>query len=265
MKRTALITGASSGIGYELANVHARNGDNLVIIARNIKKINELKVHLEQTFNIAVLTIQKDLTNTNAAQEIFDEVKRNNIEIDYLINNAGIGDHGFFHEAEYNKIENMISLNVNALTMLTKLFLPDMIKRGNGRIMNVASTAAFQPGPLMAVYYASKAFVLNFSLAISNEVKGKGITVTTLCPGPTESGFWDAAYLDPGSFLKIRKLPSSREVAEYGYKAMMKGKRVAIHGKMNKLVANAVRIAPSSLILMIARFIQDSKRSLSKT
>jgi hypothetical protein len=206
---------------------------------------------------VQIHIIGKDLSLPNSAAEVYNELKGKNIHIDYLINNAGFGDYGFFADSDWEKQEKMINLNILSLTHLTKLFLQDMIKLGGGRIMNVASTAAFQPGPTMAVYYATKAYVLSFSEAIGNELHDKGITVTALCPGATESGFQAAASLEESRLVKGRKLPSSSDVAEYGYKAMMKGKTVAIHGFFNAVMANSVRFAPRSLIVKVTRKIQD--------
>ncbi|MBQ4821106.1 SDR family oxidoreductase [Aquimarina sp. MMG016] len=257
MRKTALITGASSGIGLELAKVHAAKGDNLVLVARNQVKLEELKVELESKHNINVLVIAKDLSLPNAAQEVFDETIHKAIPVDYLINNAGFGDFGMFSETNWEKEHKMIELNITALTQFTKLYLKEMVKRNSGRIMNVASTAAFQPGPTMAVYYATKAFVLHFSEAIANEVKGKGITVTALCPGATESGFQSVAEMEESKLVKGKKLPPSAEVAQYGYKAMMKGKTVAIHGVMNRILANSVRFMPRNMVTKITRSVQD--------
>jgi uncharacterized protein len=257
---TALITGASNGIGLELAKVHASTGDNLVLVARNKSKLDELKATFEDQFKVKVYTIGKDLAAPNAAQDVYDETKQQNIQIDYLINNAGFGDFGMFVATDWNKELQMINLNITTLTQFTKLYLQDMVKRGNGKIMNVASTAAFQSGPTMAVYYATKAYVLSFSEAIDNEVSDKGVTVTTLCPGATESGFQAAAAMEESALVKGKKLPTSKEVAEYGYKAMMKGKTVAIHGMMNWLMANSVRFTPRALVVKITRMIQDKAK-----
>lgn len=255
--KTALITGASSGIGYELAIIHASKGDNLVLVARNISKLNQLKTELEKQYKVTVNVIEKDLSRTNASQELFDETRRKNIQIDYLVNNAGFGDFGMFYETDWKKEEQMINLNITCLTHLTKLYLQEMVKRKSGKIMNVASTAAFQSGPTMAVYYATKAYVLSFSEAIDNEVRDKGITVTALCPGATESGFQAAAAMEESALVKGKKLPTSKEVAEYGYKAMMSGKTVAIHGTMNYIMANSIRFLPRKLVVKITRQIQD--------
>jgi hypothetical protein len=260
MNKTALITGSSSGIGLELARIHAENGDNLILVARNKNKLDILKNELEQKFKITVCNLEKDLSLPDSAKEVYDELSRQNISIDYLINNAGFGDFGFFAESDWTKQEKMINLNILTLSHFTWLFLPEMIKKGKGKIMNVASTAAFQSGPTMAVYYATKAYVLSFSEAIDNEVRNKGITVTALCPGATESGFQAAAALEESRLFKDRKLPSSREVAEYGYKAMMKGKTIAIHGLMNAIMANSVRFAPRSLVVKVTRKMQEKTK-----
>ena len=257
---TALITGASNGIGLELAKVHASKGGDLVLVARNKSKLDELKTEFEQQYKIKVYTIGKDLSENNAAQEVYDETQKQNITIDYLINNAGFGDFGMFAETDWNKELQMINLNITTLTQFTKLYLQDMIKRRNGKIMNVASTAAFQSGPTMAVYYATKAYVLSFSEAIDNEVSDKGVTVTALCPGATESGFQAAAAMEESNLVKGKKLPTSKEVAEYGYAAMLKGKTVAIHGFMNWFLANSVRFMPRALVVKVTRKMQDKSK-----
>jgi short-subunit dehydrogenase len=213
MNKTALITGSTSGIGYELAYIHAKQGGNLVLVARSKDKLEQIKKDLENKYKIDVYVIDKDLSIKDSAKSVYDEIIDKNITVDYLINNAGFGDYGFFNERDWGKLERMINLNITALTQLTKLFINDMIKRRDGKIMNVASTAAFQSGPTMAVYYATKAYVLSFSEAINNEVKNSGVIVTTLCPGATQSGFQEAASLQESRLIKGRKLPTSKEVA----------------------------------------------------
>jgi uncharacterized protein len=254
---TALITGASNGIGLELARVHASKGGDLVLVARNKTKLDELKTEFEKQYQIKVYTIGKDLSEPNAAQHVYDETTQQKIQVDYLINNAGFGDFGMFVDTDWNKELQMINLNITTLTQFTKLYLKDMVQRKNGKIMNVASTAAFQSGPTMAVYFATKAYVLSFSEAIDNEVNDKGVTVTALCPGATESGFQAAAAMEDSALVKGRKLPTSADVAIYGYKAMMQGKTVAIHGFMNWIMANAVRFTPRALVVKITRSIQQ--------
>jgi uncharacterized protein len=254
---TALITGASSGIGLALANIHASKGDNLILVARNQAKLLQLKQLLSTQYNIAVHIIPADLSTPNIAESIFTATQAIGLPITYLINNAGFGDFGLFYESNWAKQQQMIELNITTLTQLTHIYLPTMIARGHGKIMNVASTAAFQSGPTMAVYYATKAYVLHFSEAIANELKGTGVTVTALCPGATESGFQAAAAMEESKLVKGKKLPTSKEVAEYGYKAMMKGKVVAIHGVMNYILANSVRFMPRAAVVAITRIMQD--------
>lgn len=258
MGKTALVTGASGGIGLEFAYIHASKGDDLVLIARNNEKLEALKADLETKYKIQVYNIIKDLSLATAPKEVFDELKQKGISIDYLINNAGIGDFGLFHNSDWGKQEQMINLNITALTYFTRLFLPEMIERGEGRILNVASTASFQPGPTMSVYFASKAFVLNFSEAINNEVSDKGVTVTALCPGSTESGF-HAVTMGDSKLVKKRKRESARSVAEYGYNAMMKGKSLVIPGLKNKILAGLIRFAPRSIVVKMARRVQTRK------
>jgi uncharacterized protein len=258
MSKSTLITGSSNGIGYELAHIHAEKGDDLILVARNKCKLDILKGILQKKHGIKVYTIEKDLSAEGSAREVYDELQTQNITVDCLVNNAGFGDVGLFAESDWNKQERMINLNVTALTHLTRLFLPGMIDRGFGKILNVASTASFQPGPTMSVYFATKAYVLSFSEAVNNEVRKKGVTVTALCPGSTDSGF-HATALGEGKHVRERKLPSAREVAEYGYKAMMKGKAVAIPGLKNSIMATSVRFIPRSLAVKAARITQEKK------
>lgn len=257
MNNTALITGASSGIGLDLAKIHAKKGGDLVLVARNKQKLLEIKHEFESNYHIEVVVIEQDLSRKDAAQEVYNQTKQFGITVDILINNAGFGDFGFFAETDWFKEYEMISLNIVALTQLTKLYAQDMIEQGSGRILNVASIAAFLPGPKMAIYYATKAYVLSFSEAIANEFADQGITVTTLCPGPTDTGFEKAAALEESGLFKKQKVVSSMPVAEYGYKAMMKGKTVAIPGFRNKLLTKLVLFAPRSWVVKAVRYIQD--------
>lgn len=254
---TALITGASGGIGYELAKLHAREGHQLVLVARNQQRLNEIKSEWESFYKIQVHTLALDLSEPKSAETLFNWTEGQGIQIDYLINNAGFGDFGLFHESNWEKSERMIQLNITSLTHLCKLYLPKMVSRKNGRILNVASTAAFQPGPTMAVYYATKAFVLSFSEAIGNEVSESGVRVTAFCPGATASGFQAAAAMEESALVKGRRLPSAESVALHGFKAMMQGKPVAIPGTLNYVMANAVRFLPRTWVVKIARKVQD--------
>lgn len=257
MNKTALITGASGGIGMELAKEFANSKINLILVARSEGKLQELATQLRANTGIEVQILAKDLSHYSAAKEIAEWCTQKNITVDYLVNNAGFGDFGFFHESDWAKQEQMINLNITTLTYLTRLFLPGMIQRKFGKILNVASTAAFQPGPTMSVYYATKAYVLHFSEAISNELEGTGVTVTALCPGATESDFQNKAAMQESKLVKGKKLPTAAEVAAYGYKSMMKGKVVAIHGLMNYFLANSIRFTPRALVLKIVRTMQN--------
>jgi len=243
-----LITGASGGIGLELARLAAADGKNLVIVARSAEKLEQLAEIIRRENKVEVIVIDADLSEAEGVNSLISEITEKNILIDTLINNAGFGDFGDFAKAELDKNMEMIRLNISALTQLTHFALQEMLKSGQGKIMNVASTAAFMPGPGMAVYYASKAYVLSFSEALSRELKGSGITLTTLCPGPTDTDFAKAAGL--GKSLMHRMLPpaSSLEVAKAGYKAMMKGKALEIPGFMNKLTSITPRFTPRSIL-----------------
>ncbi len=253
MKNTALITGASSGIGLELARIHASKGGDLVLVARSTSKLEELKTELENQFKINVVVITKDLALQDAAKEVYEETTRQQIHIDYLINNAGFGDFGHFAKTDWMKEEQMIDLNITTLTHFTKLYLQDMIKRGSGKIMNVASTAAFQPGPTMAVYCATKAYVLSFSEAVDNEVRDKGISITALCPGATATHFGSVAGMENSKLFSNKNLPTAHDVARYGYASMMKGKTVATHGLLNYILSNASRFIPRFMVVKVAR------------
>lgn len=259
MNKTALITGASSGIGLELARIFAKNKTNLVLVARSGDKLKALIDELTKSSGVKVKVIAADLSILKNCDLLIDELKNENITIDYLINNAGFGTSGFFTDTDLQKEVEMINLNITALTYLTKIYAMEMKLRGCGKIMNVSSTAAFQPGPLMAVYYATKAYVQSFSEALTNELKGTGVTVTTLCPGPTASGFQYAANINNVRLVKGRKLPSSAEVALFGYNAMMKGQTVAVHGFINKIVAQSYRFLPRKLITSAVRKIQETR------
>ena len=260
MNKTALITGASSGIGLEFAREFAKNTIDVVLVARNEARLNEIAKELSTTYGIRTYVMATDLSKPDAAAGIFQRVKKENLFVEYLVNNAGFGDLALFADADWKKLESMISLNIMTLTQFCHLFVGEMKEKKRGRILNVASTAAFQPGPLMAVYYASKAYVLSFSEAINNELKDDGITVTALCPGPTLSGFWDASAASDSKLVKGKKIAASADVAMYGYKAMMRGKSVAIHGFMNRMMASSVKFVPRKLVIAIARKMTEKSR-----
>lgn len=256
---TALVTGGSGGIGLELAKVLARNGFDLVLVARKRDTLEAAAGQLEGKFDVRAHVFAADLRRREAPQEIFDFLQNENIPIEVLVNNAGFGLGGEFSETAVERELEMIQVNIVALTHLTKLFLAPMIKRKSGRVLNVASTAAFQPGPLMAVYYATKAYVLSFSGALAEELRNSEITVTALCPGPTDTDFADTAEMGESRLFNAFGIADAADVAKYGYDAMMSGKRVAIPGIKNKILAQANRLAPRSLSAKMARIAQESR------
>jgi short-subunit dehydrogenase len=255
-----LITGASSGIGFELAKVFAKHNHNLILVARSTVKLNELKNEIQKTNKVEIEVISLDLSKPDSAEELYKQTKNKSFKIDTLVNNAGFGDHGAFIYSDLKRQNEMIDLNVLTLTKLTYLYVKDMVQSKNGKIMNVASTAAFQPGPLMSVYYATKAYVLHFSEGLQEELQGTGVTVTALCPGPTASGFQAAANLSNVVLFDKLKIPTSKDVAEYAYVALMNKKVVAIHGTLNCLFAFSVRLSPRALVRKVAKKLQEKKK-----
>ena len=260
MNNTALITGASSGIGKELATIHAKQGGNLVLVARREDKLNELKNELEQQYKVAITVIAKDLSDVNAPKEIYDEIKKLGIEIEYLLNNAGFGALGKFHEIDLSRQISMINLNVTSLTALTHLFLPDFIKRNSGKILNTSSTASFMPGPLQAVYFATKAYVTFFSNALSEELSETNITVTNLMPGATESEFGVTSGMDKTEMFK--KTVTAHSVALDGYNGMLNGKMDVISGltMSQKVLMAAIPFMPKKMVLKQIRQMQEVKK-----
>jgi uncharacterized protein len=257
----ALITGASGGIGCEFAKLLAPRCKTLVLVARNENKLNTVKTELEAKYPVRVKNIVRDLREAGSMEAIYRELEQKSILPDILINNAGFGDHGAFVDRDSRISRDMLAVNIVALTLLTRLFAKDMKARGRGMILNVASTAAFQPGPFMAVYYASKAYVLSFSEALAYELKGSGVTVTALCPGPTVTGFAETASVEETRLFKYRSPSRASDVARYGYEAMVKGKTVAVHGLLNRLGTWSVRIAPRKLMPAIVYWLHGSVKS----
>jgi short-subunit dehydrogenase len=257
---TALITGASTGIGYELTKRFAQDRHNLVLVARSASKLTQIANELQPQFGILAKTIPLDLADPQAPQALFDQVKRDQIQIDFLVNNAGYGIRRNFVSIPLEESLGQIQLNITALTALTRLFLPAMVERRSGRVLNVASTAGFQPGPLMAVYYATKAYVISFSEAIANELQGTGVTVSCLCPGATDTEFQKRAGTE--NSVLFRKIPpmDARTVAEDGYRAMMAGKSLVISGLRNRLLAESVRFGPRKLVTAISRKVLEQAK-----
>jgi short-subunit dehydrogenase len=254
--QTVLITGASGGIGYELARLFAQDRYNLVLVARSGEKLNQLASELQSQHGVRVTVVPVDLGETLAAKFLFDQLQREGVHVDILVNNAGFGTFGEFAQLPEAEIVGQIELNITALTRLTRLFLGPMLERRTGRIMNVASTAAFQPGPLMAVYYATKAYVLSFSEALANELRGSGVTVTCFCPGATNTGFAKRAGLEGSRLFKIAAMDAGT-VARDGYGGLMAGRTVVISGMHNWLVAKSVGFAPRRVVTAISRWIAE--------
>lgn len=259
MKNTALITGASTGIGKELATIHAKNGGNLIIVARSKDKLIQLKNELEQQYKIKVIVIAKDLSDLNATKEIYEEVKLQGIKIDYLINNAGFGALGKFHELDLARQISMINLNITSLTTLTHLFLPDFVLRNKGKILNTSSTASFMPGPLQAVYFATKAYVTFFSNALSEELHDTNITVTNLMPGATESEFGATSGMDKTEMFK--ETATAYSVALDGYNGMLNGKLDVVSGltTSQKIMMATIPFMPKKMVLKQVRQMQEVK------
>lgn len=255
----ALITGASGGIGLELARLCAKGGHDLVLVARRKDKLEEIGKYLSGMYGVRHEIIVADLTDPEAPRAIYDTIERLGLNVDVLINNAGFGQWGLFGRAELSRQLDMIQVNITALTTLTRLFMPRMITQRKGRIMNVASVAGFMPGPLIAVYYASKAFVLSFTEAIGNELKGTGITVTALCPGPTRTGFAEEAGFATSNLFATPGVMEAAPVALAGYHGMMRGKAVVVPGWKNKFLIFAVRLGPRWLVRGISRKLQETR------
>lgn len=258
--QTVLITGASRGIGYDLAREFALKSYRLVLVARNGPRLCEIQEKFSTEFGIEVIILVKDLAIDGAALEIFNELEERNIVVDVLVNNAGIGDFGVFNNMQFQKISGMLHLNIVTLTELTRLFLKGMVERKQGKILNVASMAAYMPGPYMAVYFASKAYVKSFSHAIASELKGTGVTVTALCPGNTKTGFQREVGGENSNMAKLHMLTSSEYVAKAAVKALSEGKEVVIPGLINASLAMTTRLIPSRVKSRIIRRMQELNR-----
>lgn len=252
----ALVTGASGGIGRALCHEIAADGVNIILVARDQAELQKVASNLEDKFKIKTIVITSDLSQDGAPAKLLTAVNKYNVQVDYLVNNAGFGGYGAFSATDLVSEKAMINLNITALTELCKLFLPAMAERGSGRILNVASTAAFLPGPYMAVYFATKAYVLHFSEAINEELQGSGVTVTALCPGPTATHFAATASASNTSIFR-GKLPTATSVAEFGYRAMKAGRPVAVHRLRNRLMVVIIRFVPRGVL---TRFVGKAQR-----
>lgn len=255
MNQTVLITGASSGIGYELSKIFAMNGYDLVLVSRTKSELEILAEELADKNNIQAKAIPKDLSKNTAAQELYDEIVSSGVEISVLVNNAGFALNGNFVDLSTEGQLDQLQLNISSLTILCKLFGKDMAKRGDGKILNVASIAAFQAGPFMSTYYASKAYVLSFSEGINNELKKFGVQVSVLCPGPTHTKFGERAKMKNAKILNGPWVMNAKDVAEIAYSGLMKRKRIIIPGYINNFLAFSTRLIPRSFAALICRYL----------
>ena len=256
--KTALITGASSGIGLELAHLFARDSYRLVLLARNRNTLRQIGDDLQSRYGVTVRIAPKDLAHPATPAELYQELLESGIVLDVLVNNAGFGLAGPFQSTDWNQEAEMMQVNMVAATHLVKLFLPQ-IRAREGKIMNVASTAAFQPGPFMSVYYASKAYLLSFTEALAEELDGTGVTVTCLCPGPVKTNFQRRAYLEGTAMVSSPMLVDVRDVARIGYEGMKQGKRLVIPGWKNRVGVEMLRISPRTMVTKVVRKLQEKK------
>jgi len=260
VSKAALVTGASSGIGLELARCLAADGYDLVMVARRRDRLEDIGRELGQRYGVRWWALPADLSDSAAPIDILHQVESFGITVDILINNAGFGVLGPFATMDPDAASRMLQVNVTALTRLTRLFLPGMLDRRSGRILNVASTAGFVPGPLMAVYYASKAYVISFSEALGEELRGSGVTVTVLCPGPTRTEFQQVAGMESARLFRVPGVMDGAAVARQGYAGMMAGKRMVIPGALNRALPFAIRFSPRGLVARVAKVFQERVR-----
>lgn len=259
-RKTAVITGASSGIGMELAPLFAARGYDLILVARRAERLQKLADDLRRMYGNMADAIAMDLAQPFAGEALWQAITAITPDIDVLVNNAGVGDAGDFAAETPEVVERMIHLDISTLTMLTRCVLPGMIARKHGKILNVASLAGFQPGgPGMAVYYASKSYVLSFSRAIRRELRGSGVTVTALCPGPTRTEFEETARAQKTLLFRWSEPMAARDVALAGYEGMRRGKSVVVPGLLNKLLALSPRFGPAAIALEINRFLLEER------
>lgn len=260
MLQNVLLTGPTSGIGYEFAQIFAKNGYDIVLVGKDPEKLRKLQIQLEETYPEQKFWIlEADLSVIGVEKTVEEFLYAEEIKIDILVNNAGFGLFGEFTNTDWDKELAMMRVNMISVIALTKVVIGHMKERGEGKILNIASTAAFYPGPLMAVYYATKNFVLNFSVALSRELKDTGVTVTALCPGPTEPGFQKASGNEDSQLVKGKKLPTAAEVVKFGYQSMMRGRIVAVHGRMNRLQVMLSKILP---VEVVADIVYDTQREI---
>jgi uncharacterized protein len=256
---TALVTGASSGIGRELAHLAAKDRRDVVLVARRRERLEALAGELAKRYGVVAEIVVADLTQPDSPARVVAEAQARRGPIEVLVNNAGLGVHGFFRETPLEKELETIRVNVLALTHLTKLVVPEMIERRRGIVLNMASTAAFQPGPLMAVYYATKAYVLSFTEALAEELDGTGVTATALCPGPTLTEFQEKTGMGDVPMFRSPLVLDAATVGRAGWEGAKRGKRVVVPGLANRVLALGARFSPRKLATKIARRIQENR------
>jgi uncharacterized protein len=258
-RRTALITGASSGFGAGFAKLFARDGFDVVLVARSGAVMEELAQELEERHGIAATVLPKDLSRPGACHDIVENLRQRHVRVDALVNNAGFAQYGPFADGDPAELVDMLHVNVVALSELTRAFLPGMVERGWGRILNLGSVGSFAPAPMTAAYAATKAYVLSLSLALQDELRGTGVTVTALCPGPTETGFQARAEMADSKLVAGRRLDSADEVVHAGYEAMRKGRPYLVTGATSRAFAFGSRFLPR---MTTARIAGNSQRRI---
>lgn len=260
-RQTVLVTGASGGIGLELARLFAGGGYDLVLVARSAGRLEEIAAGLRERHGVAARVLAKDLADPKSPEEVWRELAEAGVLVDVLVNNAGFATYGPFAEIDLGRELEELQLNVVTLTHLTKKFLPGMIARRRGGVLNVASTAGFQPGPLMAVYYATKAYVVSFSEALAEEMRGTGVTVSALCPGPTATGFQKRGGLEDSKlFGGLLQVADAASVARAGYEGFRAGERIVVPGLLNKIGVQSLRVSPRSLATRLVKSMQERRR-----
>jgi short-subunit dehydrogenase len=261
-RRTALVTGASSGIGLELARLLAQDGSDLVVVARNGQKLEEVAQALGHRYNVSVRPHAADLSEPGAARTLWSELESQGVSIDILVNNAGVGLYGPLWDQEPDALARMVELNVGALTNLTRLALPGMRERRWGRILNIASLVAYQPGgPRMAAYYATKSYVLSFSKGLARELRGTGVSVTVVCPGPTKTPFEGKSGAQQTFLYRWVPAMAPDAVASAAYRGMLRHSRVVIPGLFAKLLAVAGELPPRWIALEVNRWLLATIKS----
>ncbi len=259
MAKTALVTGATSGFGREFCRLFAHDGHHLVMVSRDRNALEKVQNEIFKNFSVKVHSVAVDLGHPDAAKEVFSAVQAKGLEVDFLVNNAGISEHGLFHENEWEKDLHMMQLNMVSLVHLTKLFLPPMLKKKEGKILNLASIASLMPNPEMAIYAATKAFVLSFTESMANELKDTGVTITALLPGGSDTELFDRAPLGDTRLYKNTSLDDASEVVKDGYEAMMSGTRRKVSGTQNKIQAAMSKVIPDQLLAAGIRYFMEEK------